>query len=261
MKKLLKIMILPVQLTFISACSEIIEYSPYDTDVNTKNLNEISSEIIATGISPHDTVKFALFSDIHDNYDDMSDAIKSINRQKGLQFVICCGDVTNSGLAQEYHWYLDVADGSDYPVITLIGNHDCLSNGYSVYTRLFGGSDFSFIAGRYKFILFDNIVWEKNNQEPDYRWLAGEVADVSYLNVFLSHFPPDSDEMEGVHDISCSNIIDSLNTILRIHGHTHCFRETVYDGIPIIISADIEDREYYIVTLTGEQSIVKRIRF
>jgi len=191
----------------------------------------------------------------------MSDAIKSINRQKGLQFVICCGDVTNLGLAQEYQWYLDIADGSDYPVITVIGNHDCLSNGYSVYTRLFGWPDFSFIAGRYKFILFDNIVWEKNNRGPDYSWLAGEVAEGDYLNVLLSHIPPDSDEMEEEHDKSGSNPVDSLNTILRIHGHTHGFRETVYEGIPMVVSADIEDREYYIVNLVGEQSVVKRIRF
>jgi len=156
--------ILLFQILFITSCSDLIEYTPYDTDIQTHDLNiSESSKINFEEQSTSDTLRFALISDIHENYDDLYDAISNINQLTGLQFVVCCGDITNAGLAQEFKWYINNSKGSIYPLITVIGNHDYLSNGHTVYTKLFGSSDMSFLVGKYKFILFDDIIWEKNN--------------------------------------------------------------------------------------------------
>lgn len=240
----------------------MIEYSPYDTDVQTRNFNITeSSRINYQGQSSSDTLKFALFSDIHENYDDLYDAISSINQQTNLQFAACCGDITNAGLAQEFKWYISNSQNSKYPLITVIGNHDYLSNGYSVYTKLFGPTNISFIVNKYKFILFDNIIWEKNNEMPDYEWLSHELADSTHYNVLLAHIPPFSEEMEGDYGLKYNQTVDSTNTVLCIHGHTHSFSETSYNGIHTIISTDIEDREYYIISLINGKSFIKRISY
>lgn len=160
-------------LIFFSACSGLIEYSPYDTPVLSKDMNKTeSARISCEMLSPHDTFKFALISDIHDNYDDMADAIKSINREPGLQFVVCCGDITNSGLAREYEWYLEIFERSRYPFITVIGNHDYRSNGLLIFERIFGPPNMSFEEGKYKFVLFTTVLIENNYKSPEYEWLA-----------------------------------------------------------------------------------------
>lgn len=255
------IVLLPLIL-IIQACSDLIEYNPYDTDVKTHDINAEGSAGITGKISSEsDTLKFVLFSDIHDNYDDILDAINCINNQHGLQFAVCCGDITNAGLKQEFEWYGDIANKSKIPVITLIGNHDYLSNGYQIYKRIFGQSNMSFIAGKYKFILFDDIIWEKNNQMPDYAWLAGELSDTGTHNIVLAHIPPFSEEMQGAYYLGYSQVVDSCNTILCLHGHCHSFAETTFNGIHTIVSAAINDREYYIVNLIGGQSFIERVSF
>jgi 3',5'-cyclic-AMP phosphodiesterase len=255
--------ILMILLTVLSvACSNLIEYSPYDADVSERNLNiSEMSRISSDAQSLTDTFKFALFSDIHENYDDMSDAINSINKLNGLQFVACCGDITNSGLAQEFEWYTDVAAESLYPLITVIGNHDYLSNGYSIYTKLFGEPNMSFTVNKYKFILFDDIIWENNNKEPDYGWLSNELADSNYYHVIMSHIPPYSDEMKGINGLAYDKIVDSTNTILCLHGHCHCFNELTFNGVHTMVTGDIDDGEYYIISLVNDHSIIKRVSF
>jgi 3',5'-cyclic-AMP phosphodiesterase len=250
------------QIFLLSSCSKLIEYSPYDTDVSTSNLNITSSAEIAKSIqSSSDTLKFVLISDIHENYDDLADGIISINNQPNISFVACCGDITNAGMTQEFKWYINVTKNLNRPLITVIGNHDCISNGYTVYTKLFGPSKMSFTAGKYKLILFDNIIWEKNNEMPDYKWLSNELADSSYYNLILSHIPPFSEEMTKEYNLNYSQTVDSTNTLLCLYGHTHTFTEGYYNNVHMVVSADIHKREYCIISLINNQSIIERVRF
>lgn len=244
------------------SCSDMIEFSPYDTDIHTHNINLTEGEKVTNeSLSASDTFKFALISDIHENYDDMSDAINSINMQPGLRFVVCCGDVTDKGLSQEYEWYLDVAKESYYPVITVIGNHDYRSNGYDVFNRLFGTPNISFASGNYNFILFDDVIWERNNKSPRYEWLISELADSTRYNIVITHIPPWSDQMEGINNIVFQQIVNANNTILCLHGHDHMFYETYYNCIHTLVSESINAREYYVINLVDSQAIIKKISF
>ena len=194
--KVIKTLYFFLQILFLSACSDLFEFSPYDTDIKTHDLNTGESIRISNKISsPTDTLKFAFFSDIHEHYDDFSDAISSINKENGLQFAVCCGDITNAGLKQEY------------------------------------------------------------------KWLSGELSDTGYYNVLVTHIPPFSEEMNGVYNLAYIETVDSGNTILCLHGHLHRFIETTFNGIPTVVSANIQKREYYIIELIGDKSIIKRINF
>ena len=116
MRKNIATIIILLQFLLLSACSDLFEYSTFDTNIKTHDLNKINSAKISDELlSVSDTLKLVMFSDTQDNYDDMSDAIGSINKLSGISFVVCCGDITNSGLIQEFEWYADVAKESRYP--------------------------------------------------------------------------------------------------------------------------------------------------
>lgn len=156
-------------LVLLSSCSKMIDYSPYDIDIERTTLNNTNTEIISTNIlKSKDTLKFAVISDSHKWYDQLHEAVNSINEQDGIHFVVCLGDITNWGNAQEYEWYLSEVKRLKYPIITLIGNHDYLGNGSKVYKRMFGDTNFTFKVEDYTFIAFDDVVWEKNNESPDF---------------------------------------------------------------------------------------------
>lgn len=249
-------------LLLCAACSGWFEYSPYDADVDTENINaaeiaEINRELQSTS----DTFKFAVMADIHDYYDEMSEAVSLINELDDIRFVICCGDITSRGLAQEFEWYSAIVKKSKHPFITVIGNHEHRSNGFQIFCKLFGSPNISFTSERYKFILFDNTIWENNNLSPNYEWLIDELADSTRHNIVICHIPPWGDQMFGLNNIVFKEIVTADNTMLCVHGHTHNFYETHYNGIHTLVSEAINDRQFYIVSLTDNSSNIKPISF
>jgi hypothetical protein len=67
----------------------MIEYNPIDTDIKSQYLNVVASGGISMEIIPIQyRLKFALFSDVHENYDDMTYAVQSIKAKPDLQFAV-----------------------------------------------------------------------------------------------------------------------------------------------------------------------------
>jgi Icc protein len=250
-------------LVFSSSCSELIEYSPYDTDVDQLECNLTNVDKIAINSIVDDTLKFALFSDSHFYYDDLEDVVKLINKQNDIKFVVSCGDLTESGLSQEYVWYNDIVKKLKYPLISLIGNHDYRSNGVANYKRLYGPTNMTFKCGKYKFIVFDDVVWENNNQSPRFDWLEAELnnSDGTEYSVLFSHIPPWTDQLEGSYNVMFEDLLLESNVILNFFGHVHTYSQGVYANIPSYTATTIEDDEYYIVKLVGNKSFVERVKF
>jgi 3',5'-cyclic-AMP phosphodiesterase len=259
MKLFFKI-ICAILLLVTCSCEDLFEFSPYDTPVKSKDLNEVNSALISKSTITNDTLKFVLLSDSHDSYDELSDAVASINNLNSIQFVICCGDVTNTGLAQEYNWYVDIVGRLKYPLITTVGNHDHLSNGLKLYRRLFGPENMSFVFDKYKFIVFNDVVWENNNTTPDFEWLQNELSNDSLHNIIIAHIPFWTDQLNGSRD-EIEQIVSRENTTVALYGHEHVFSEKYYNGVHSIVSGCIQDREYYILSLVDDSTHTERISF
>jgi len=243
-------------------CTELIEYSPYDTPVKTLDFNMAeSAKIPIDAIIPGDTFKIAVFSDTHEFYDNMAEAITSINKRSDLQFVACTGDITNFGLANEFEGYLEEARKSKFPILTAIGNHDYRSNGYQIFDKLFGPPNFSVVSGSYKFIFFDDVLVENDYVSPNYEWLIDELSDSLHYNIVLAHLPPFTPEMRGFHNLLYCEIVNPGNTILCLYGHVSTYIELEYNGIHTLVSTKINLREYYIVSLINDQAIIERVKF
>jgi len=256
------IICLAVAVYLFTSCESLVDYSIFDADIDAEMLNHSAISKIPPVEGPlPDTLRFAVFSDVHDNYDEMAAAITSINRQPGLKYVICGGDITNSGLTKEFRWYADIMKRSHYPLITLIGNHDHLANGLMIYEKLFGNPNASFVYGQYKFVLFNNTMLENYNKSPRYQWLRDELPDNDYTNILISHIPPFADEIDDLNRMVLNTITSSGNVKLCIHGHLHKFRETEYNGIHTVVAGDISDREYYVVKLKDDRALVEIVKF
>lgn len=250
-----------VLVLFFVSCDNLISYSPFDADVQTKHLNTSNiASLQAVPFTPGDTLRFAVISDPHHNYDDLKDAIASINNLKGLSFVVCCGDITNWGTKDEFDWYWDKAKKSAYPLITLIGNHDYLSNGKLIYNRMFGSANFTFDYGGYQFVVFDDVVWENNNTPPDIDWLAAQIT-ADRKRVLLTHIPLWGDQLEGELSHAMDSVIAKGRFITVISGHNHDREKVIRGGIPHYVVNDIDDRLFALVTLCGSEMTLQMIDF
>ncbi len=250
-----------------SSCKEIIEYSPYQNIVeskwqkqNLKNYNKLLPEA-DEAFKPF---RVALIADSHTYYDEFEKQVKYINSRNDFDFVIHLGDVTLSANAREYNWYSDIMNKIKVPVITIIGNHDCLGNGYSIYNEMFGESNFFFRYRDVKFVMFDDIVWEKKVQDPDFEWFDEALDnddDYKYVIPF-AHIPPWDDQFTIGNEYYYNQLLLDHNVNLSVHGHGHSFGyhqrygEVNYLSIP----APIRD-ELIIMDVQADTIIIERIEY
>jgi predicted phosphodiesterase len=257
----MKISILYIAIAlFLAGCTDLVEYSPYTADVKDTYINTENVEKLKHLKATHDTVKFAVISDTHSFYKDFEDAISSINQQNDLDFVICSGDITDLGLQWEFEQSLRFIKRLNYPLFTVIGNHDYLSNGYRIYGQMFGPTNMSFSYHQYKFIFFDNIVWENNNRIPDFAWLREQVSSNNEpYSILISHIPADSEEMKAYYSPEFGNIIENSNIMLCINGHNHKYELKEVSGKPCITNGSVSHRSYSIISLYDEKYFIKQI--
>ncbi len=249
-------------IAILCSCSEMIEFSPYDTGLKSSNLNNFYTENLnAYRPVNNDTLSFAVLSDSHFYYDKLNNAVNSINKRAGISFVAMIGDLTDSGLSSEYEFYWKRMRKLHLPIISVIGNHDCLSNGYINYTRMFGDPNFSFICGDYKFIAFNSTVWENGNKMPDFNWLKNEVENSDQKCVILTHIPPWGDQFTDEMRNKYYEIANLPEVVLNVHGHEHRHQDTVIMGKRYIVNEALFENEYYIVRLINDNVLVETVHF
>jgi predicted phosphodiesterase len=211
----------------LSGCN-VFKFSPYDDDLETDIRNSNFKNIIKIEnnftVAEKDSFDFAIISDSHSDYDDLHDVVKWINKNPNIKFTFFLGDQTDLGLKFEFENTLYELEKLNKPYIVIIGNHDYLSQGKSIFQQIYGNTNFSFSIGNNKFIGFDNIVWENDNKRPEFEWLQNELDDKICKNIFLMmHIPEESEPMEKYrHEYSI--IIKDVPNLYRLHGHTHSLK-------------------------------------
>lgn len=218
------IIILSIALV-ITGCYFEMEYSPYMTNVDIRNLNAkniAKIKKIEESTPTRDSIKIGLFSDTHHYFSETEDVISKFNKMKDIDFVVIVGDITNQGLLTEYEWAYDVFKKLDVPFVVLIGNHDCLNYGIEIFKKMYGDLNFTFSFKGVEFICFENNSWE--SETPDYKWLENTAAQSTYAyRVHFSHVPNhnsaagrfSSKEIKRFNNIM-ANYFD-----IAIHGHGH----------------------------------------
>jgi Icc protein len=253
-------------LILLSGCELPYEYSPYDNevkhryrDLTAKNLEKLNETKTGTEV-----FKFAFITDTHTFYDEFEDAVKALNKRDDIDFVLHGGDITLSALHKEFTWFNEIIAGLNVPFLTVIGNHDHLSNGERLYNNSFGEINYTFTYKGCKFVMFDNNIWERKNTDPNFEWFIKNLKnDNNYNQVIpVSHIPPWGDQYINYKEEYFNQIMEDNDIKLSIHGHTHSFYHgKKYDKIDFLVGGDIADKHYQLITINKDNYTIENVAF
>ncbi len=238
--------------------------SPYSAKIPKQEKNTVTlARVKASESSAGSDFKVAFLSDTHNYYDRLGDAVKKINGNGPYAFVIVTGDVTNFGLVDEFEASVKEFNGLSFPYFVVVGNHDLLSNGKTVYERLFGETDFSFTYKDVLFVILNNNNWESSGPVPDLEWLRGVFsADSSGRRIIAAHISPeDADRFTSDEVRNWEQIIQDFSVDYVMHGHNHNPGEaTRGGGFQITIGAPSKG-SYYELIFSGGGVTHQKISF
>ena len=127
--------------------SSCIDIHPYDVNVHgEKDINAKQMKVIESKFADKKTLRVAFISDTHLWLADAKDQVADLNKRGDIDFVVHCGDLTDTATNDEFEWSRDILYGLNYPFVALIGNHDFLGTGDQTYEVMYGAFNFSFIA-------------------------------------------------------------------------------------------------------------------
>lgn len=175
--------------------------------------------------------------------------------------VIVPGDLTDQGILQEFQWFTDMMTDLNKPWIATIGNHDHLSNGRLIYEEMFGARNFIVDLAGYRFIFFDDTVWE-SDFPVDLDWLENALEGAAAnIPIVIAHIPINNDQLADGTGDRIRELLDLHEVELFVHGHLHAFVDQPasgggvhYLGIPWPRS-----RHFVRVQLTGEEINVQHV--
>ena len=95
----------------LAACDKgPFEAHPYDGNYKGKtNLNVTNISRIEDSFRDRDTIRVAFISDTHLWHKEFGEEVKSINANDSIDFVVHCGDFTDTGTTREYEWGWDIS--------------------------------------------------------------------------------------------------------------------------------------------------------
>ena len=231
-----------------------------ERDLTRKNLERIE------GVPAEETFRIAVIGDTQTWMTETEDAVDAVNGRADVAFTIQVGDLTEFGLTKEFRWTQRLLGRIDLPVLTVIGNHDLLSNGRATYGAMYGPIDYSFRFGRTKFVFLDDNCREYDfgGSVPDLAWLRRELPnDGSYDRaIVVSHVPPtDKDFDPALVDDFAAALRDG-GVVLSIHGHVHRFSDgfPFGDGVRYVTADAMRGRNFLVITV-GPSIEVERVFF
>jgi Icc protein len=248
------------------SCDPWFAFSPYDAGLDKayhgttgKNLALIN----AADAGDSKPFKIAVLADPHYHFGKLQDAVVHINQNEEYAFAIVTGDLSENGLKQELIYFNQIMAGLRIPYVTVIGNHDYLSNGEQVYSQMYGAYNYAFVFNNVKFVMFDNTTIE-SEQDPDMDWLATSLLnDRGYDHVIpFAHIPPYDVQMQNhygdYHALMVQNDISA-----SIHGHKHAFsiEERYGGGVRYVTVSSPQKREYTEMSITPAGIEVQKIEY
>ncbi len=265
MKKLLYVL-----LVLLTSCDDMFSTHPYDVNIKgEKGINSTQSAEIERRFVEKDTLRVAFISDTHLWHSDAKDEVADINNREDIDFVIHCGDLTDTGTTKEFEWSRDILTGLRYPFVALVGNHDFLGVGDQTYCVMYGSMDFSFIANRVKFVCLNTNATEYDYMAavPNFDYMEEEIIKDSAnfdRTIVVMHAPPYSDQFNNNVCKAFRSYLDFFPGLMCcVYGHNHNDKvDDIYEDGLIFYGIDCAlHRNYRIMTITPDGYEMEQIYY
>ncbi|HEY6558032.1 MAG TPA: metallophosphoesterase [Polyangiaceae bacterium] len=245
-----------------SSCLVVTPFGsePEERALNARNLERLERH----GDTGGDTLTFAALGDTHAEYDDLSRTVRAINGGPDLALVAHAGDMTDFGLLQEYEWSHRTLAKLKAPLFTAIGNHDAISDGATIYRKMYGPFDYGFEHASVAFVFFNSNSLEFPGSAPDQRWLRKAVleSDARGGVVLITHHAPWTHESPLSARRLHADLLASGKVRLWVHGHLAKFQLVTYHGVPILQCGTFQHwREHMLVTLRESETTFQRCHY
>ena len=261
--------ILWVATVLLTSCSDVFDTHPYDVNIKGETgINARQMAVIESQSGDNDTLRVAFISDTHLWLSDARDQVADVNK-RNVDFVVHCGDLTDTATGKEYEWSRDILSGLRSPFVALIGNHDFLGTGDQTYRVMYGDMNFSFIAARVKFLCINTNATEYDYLAaiPDFDYMEEEMTkDATRFDrtIIVMHAPPYSDQFNNNVCKAFRRYLDYFPGLMCcVYGHNH--NDTVsdfYEDGLIFYGIDCaKHRNYRIFTITPDGYEVEKIDY
>ena len=253
-------MLLCLTVLLLSSCSKVFDIHPYDVNVHgEKDINAKQMKVIESKFADKKTLRVAFISDTHLWLADAKDQVADLNN-RDIDFVVHCGDLSDTATNDEFEWSRDILYGLNYPFVALIGNHDFLGTGDQTYEVMYGAFDFSFIAGRVKFLCLNTNATEYDYMAavPNFDYMEEQFTtdtDKFDRTVVIMHAAPYSDQFNNNVCKAFRRYLDFAPGLMCcVYGHDH--NDTVSDiygdGLMFYGIDCAAHRNYRIMTITED---------
>ncbi len=237
----------------------LMDYHPYDVDVSgSRDINATNAAIIEQRCQGKDTVRFVATGDTQGWYKETQGLVEAVNARSDVDFVVHMGDFTDYGTLNEFEWQRNILNGLDVPWVGNIGNHDCLGTGRESYKAIFGATNYSFIAGRVKFLCLNTNALEYDYGEaiPDLTFIEQEWTSRGSefdRTIVTMHAKPGSDVFNNNVSTPFQYYINQMPGLMfAINGHDHNVGQydIFGDGVIYYQTGSIDKCVYYLFTIT-----------
>lgn len=237
----------------LTGCSDLFDYSPHETSpqglekgVHERNLGRL------LGREPlrKDHFRIGLITDTHYRYHDLHDAVNTLNGQQ-LDLILVLGDLADQGHKDEYILLQAELERLKAPYLTVIGNHDYLSNGERVYEYLYGPRNYTFAYAGVQVVVWDNVVWESHT-EPDWAWLEARLQELEGKGPILlaCHIPAWGDQMQEGRGERLANLMTKYGVGYCVSGHTHIYHAEPLP-VPQATMPSVDKRQLGVLDIAG----------
>jgi len=226
----------------LSSCAP--EFSPWQDNVDNdkltqKNLDLLKNKDRIIKGKALGSIKIAIVGDPQVVFSGFEEAHFNIN-DEDVDFTVVVGDLTDRGLKHEWELIKDTVNRFNEPIFTVVGNHDGLNKGDTIYKRMFGPLNYSFMYKGYKVVMWNNNKLEWGS--PDFEWLDKETQADKVIVV--SHQPPYSGTMNDNEEERWRRIRQGGAVIASVHGHMHHYNLHMEDDVPIYTVERVENGHY-----------------
>lgn len=246
-------------MVLLGACAPFQD-SPFSDGVlhSEKNLNSLGISRVGN-IESDSIIRLAIFADSHQNYNDLDRVILRINKTADIDFVINLGDFTNSAYNMEYDQFLTSYLRISRPTVNVLGNHDAVGAGPSLFRKIFGNPNYYFESSSLRFVFFNSANLESPSEfDPD--WLLSTVSSSTKPVLIFTHVPLiDSERFTGSVGTTLLAVVQHANTKVIFNGHRHVFDASIESGTHLVQSPRAEGGRWLLVEIQGTQLDVQEV--